>query len=125
MLASTLKLFFRELPEPLIDQTLHDMLAKVVFKSPSEEIKSIKAIMTGQGDAIEIRALQYLLQHLKRVSEEPANKMDARNLATVFSPNLVHSATKARRPESMITEMEYNNVIVEKLITYVYDIFPN
>ena len=50
--------------------------------------------------------------------------MDARNLATVFSPNLVHSEeTGARRPESIMYEMEWNNMLVEKLIVNVDILF--
>ena len=56
--------------------------------------------------------------------ESKENKMDARNMATVFSPNLVHSEeTGARRPESIMYEMEWNNLLVEKLITNVNNIF--
>ena len=53
-----------------------------------------------------------------------ANKMDDRNMATVFSPNLVYSEEiGATRPESIMYEMEWNNLLVEKLITNVNCIF--
>ena len=42
--------------------------------------------------------------------------MNTSNLATVFAPNLVHSAVGSRRPESVMSEIELNNIIVEKLI---------
>ena len=52
------------------------------------------------------------------------NKMDARNMATVFSPNLVHSEeTGARRPESIMYEMEWNNMLVEQLVANVNIVF--
>ena len=64
------------------------------------------------------------MSHLKRVADQKDNKMDAKNLATVFSPNLVHaSITEARRPESIISEMELNNVIIELLISNVDAVF--
>ncbi len=44
-------------------------------------------------------------------------------MATVFSPNLVHSATAARRPESILSEIELNNIIVEKMIAHAERIF--
>lgn len=54
------------------------------------------------------------------------NKMDVHNMATVFSPNLVHSeSTGARRPESIMYEMEWNNRLIEKLIIHVNVIFDN
>ena len=50
--------------------------------------------------------------------------MDARNMATVFSPNLVHSEeTGARRPESIMYEMEWNNMLVEQLVANVNIVF--
>ena len=53
-----------------------------------------------------------------------ANKMDDRNMATVFSPNLVYSEEiGATRPESIMYEMEWNNLLVEKLITNANSIF--
>ena len=54
------------------------------------------------------------------------NKMDVHNMATVFSPNLVHSETpSSRRPESIMYEMEWNNRLIEKLILHVNEIFEN
>ena len=43
-------------------------------------------------------------------------------------PNLfnflqVHSVTQKRRPESIISEMELNNIIVEQLIEFAEDVF--
>ncbi len=50
--------------------------------------------------------------------------MSSDNLAIVFSPNLVHSVTQARRPESLISEMELNNVIIQHLINNAHQVFP-
>lgn len=50
--------------------------------------------------------------------------MNASNLATVFAPNLVHSTMGCRRPESVMSEIELNNIIVEKLIESAESIFP-
>ena len=101
---------------------------------------------------MELRVLKYVLRHMKRMSDEKGNsnykifihifrfklrdiflndvsflienKMDARNLATVFSPNLVHSESSlTKRPESIMYEMEWNNMLVEKLIVNVDLIF--
>ena len=50
--------------------------------------------------------------------------MDARNMATVFSPNLVScESNNPRRPESIMYEMERNNVLVEQMILHVHAIF--
>jgi hypothetical protein len=49
--------------------------------------------------------------------------MNSKKLATVFSPNLVHSKTASRRPESIFSEMEFNNIIVERMIANADKIF--
>ena len=69
--------------------------------------------------------LEYLLIHLRKVADQPAYKMGARNLATVFSPNLVQTIYETRRPESMISEMVLNNIIVELLIQNINEIFKH
>ena len=74
-------------------------------------------------DPLAMHVLGHLMLHLQRVSSHTKNKMDAKNLATVFSPNLVHSTTVARRPESLISEMELNNVVIEHLIVHAKKIF--
>ena len=51
-------------------------------------------------------------------------QMNTSNLATVFAPNLVHSAVGSRRPESVMSEIELNNIIVEKLIENSKSVFP-
>ena len=51
-------------------------------------------------------------------------QMTESNLATVFAPNLVHSVMEHRRPESVISEIEFNNIIVERLIENAGSIFP-
>lgn len=49
--------------------------------------------------------------------------MDVRNLAIVFSPNIVYNCTKESRPEMILMHMEWNNELVDKLLTHVDLIF--
>ena len=54
----------------------------------------------------------------------PDNKMDAHNVAIVFSPNMIgRNKCGNVRPEQMLMEMDWNNTIVEKLIIHVNQIF--
>ena len=58
------------------------------------------------------------------VTHHNSLQMTESNLATVFAPNLVHSVMEHRRPESVISEIEFNNIIVERLIENAGSIFP-
>ena len=85
-----------------------------------QRLWSIVASM-GEEAPIEKEVLCFLFHHLFQVAMEPANMMDFHNLATVFGPTLLHSsaADDTKRPESMFSEMEQNNVMVELLIKHV------
>ncbi len=143
LLASTLKLFFRELPEPLIPKLIRDELYETACKEKNPDkqvsfckqtryvvlftffkiqVKSLRAAVAKMEPTSRL-VLKFLLNHLDRVASVTGNKMGAGNLATVFSPNLVHSITEARRPESIISEIELNNVLVELLISHVHKVF--
>ena len=123
LLASSLKLFFRELPEPLISKETRDALRGLSGRESDLGGKIRKLLEQAVPDTFTRSVMAFLMLHLSRVSKCSKNKMDAKNLATVFSPNLVHSVTTARRPESIIGEMESNNVILEYLILYADKIF--
>jgi hypothetical protein len=43
----------------------------------------------GNLSPVALYTLNYLLVHLRKVADEPLHKMGVKNLATVFSPNLV------------------------------------
>ena len=51
------------------------------------------------------------------------NRMDAHNVAIVLGPNFVYSDTSGNRPEMMLMEMEWTNLLVEKLILHAHEIF--
>lgn len=69
--------------------------------------------------------LKYLLMHLKKIVQHSGvNKMEARNLAIVFGPTLVHAAND--NMVTMVTDMSHQCRIVESLILQVTNtnIFP-
>ena len=51
------------------------------------------------------------------------NRMDVHNLAIVFSPNIVYTTCRTSRPEQILMEMEWNNLVVETLIKHANDLF--
>lgn len=85
--SGVLKLYFRELPEPLIPAVLFQNLAQMLELHDTNE--QFISLLQSCPDANRNTFL-YLLQHLKRVSaREDVNKMSLLNLATVFGPSLL------------------------------------
>eukprot|EP00095_Tigriopus_kingsejongensis_P005231 maker-scaffold1237_size53912-snap-gene-0.8 protein:Tk05231 transcript:maker-scaffold1237_size53912-snap-gene-0.8-mRNA-1 annotation:"rho gtpase-activating protein 12" len=125
LLASALKLFFRELPELLIPREICEKLIPCVkSKDAPQMIKTIQGtIQRGGLDITSQRVLAHLMLHLNAVAANPHNRMDARNLAVVFTPNLVPSVSETRRPESIVSDIMMNYEVVRILIEHAQGIF--
>ncbi|XP_071746419.1 WW domain-containing protein tag-325 isoform X1 [Lepeophtheirus salmonis] len=125
VITSSLKLYIRELPDPLISESKKgDFLEAItnrVHSIPDEDDTSVLDKLKYAVSTLEPGAqilLEYILRHLHFVASfESDNKMGYSNLATVFSPNLIHSSSSIkRRPESLICENELCNYVCERLI---------
>lgn len=93
--AGLMKLFLRELPEPILTFPKYDdFIAAISHTTKWAKVRAIRAVsqtITG----INRNVLLYLLQHLRRVNAKcDINKMHLANLATVFGPTLL------RKPSS-------------------------
>ncbi|KAF7644844.1 hypothetical protein LDENG_00214620 [Lucifuga dentata] len=88
--SGVLKLYFRELPEPLIPTELFQSLARILdVQDFDSRWVSMLSLLQSCPDANRHTFL-YLLHHLQRVSErQNVNKMSLMNLATVFGPSLL------------------------------------
>uniref|UniRef100_UPI003AABE9F5 active breakpoint cluster region-related protein isoform X2 n=1 Tax=Centroberyx gerrardi TaxID=166262 RepID=UPI003AABE9F5 len=89
-IAGTLKLYFRELPEPLLTDRLYPAFMEgIALSDPAAKENCMMHLLRSLPDPNLITFLS-LLEHLKRVAEkEPINKMSLHNLATVFGPTLL------------------------------------
>ncbi|XP_078228385.1 active breakpoint cluster region-related protein isoform X1 [Callithrix jacchus] len=89
-IAGTLKLYFRELPEPLLTDRLYlAFMEGIALSDPAAKENCMMHLLRSLPDPNLITFL-FLLEHLKRVAEkEPINKMSLHNLATVFGPTLL------------------------------------
>uniref|UniRef100_A0AAQ4Q283 BCR activator of RhoGEF and GTPase n=1 Tax=Gasterosteus aculeatus aculeatus TaxID=481459 RepID=A0AAQ4Q283_GASAC len=88
-IAGTLKLYFRELPEPLFTDDLYPTLSDSVAK---ESCMLNLLLSLPEPNLV---TFLFLLDHLKRVAEkEGINKMSLHNLATVFGPTLLRPSEK-------------------------------
>uniref|UniRef100_A0A673BJA1 Breakpoint cluster region protein-like n=1 Tax=Sphaeramia orbicularis TaxID=375764 RepID=A0A673BJA1_9TELE len=94
-IAGTLKLYFRELPEPLFTDELYPNFAGGIALSDSVAKESCMLNLLLSLPEPNLVTFLFLLDHLKRVAEnESANKMSLHNLATVFGPTLLRPSEK-------------------------------
>uniref|UniRef100_A0A3Q2XXX5 Rho GTPase activating protein 12a n=1 Tax=Hippocampus comes TaxID=109280 RepID=A0A3Q2XXX5_HIPCM len=113
-----LKMFFRELPEPLFTYTLfHDFVSAIKIPDYKQRVHAIKELVR-QLPEPNHDTMQALFKHLRKVIEYgEENRMTNQSVAIVFGPTLL-------KPEmetwNMAVHMVYQNQIVE-LILLEYD----
>uniref|UniRef100_A0A6I8RVR1 Rho GTPase-activating protein 29 n=1 Tax=Xenopus tropicalis TaxID=8364 RepID=A0A6I8RVR1_XENTR len=147
-ISNVLKLYLRQLPEPLILFRLYTELIGLAKESQraSEELgvnsssPTLKRLPSGvelnrvilkirdllkQLPTPNYNTLQYLIGHLHRVTEDvEENKMSASNLGIIFGPTLIRPRqTDATISLSSLVDYPYQARIVELLITYYDRIF--
>jgi breakpoint cluster region protein len=84
------KMFFRELPEPLFTNELYPRLVDGIALGEPEAKKRFMASLVQSLPPVNLATMVYLFRHLRKVaSEERVNKMSLNNLSTVFGPNLL------------------------------------
>lgn len=94
-IAGTLKLYFRELPEPLFTDELYPNFAGGIALSDSVAKESCMLNLLLSLPEPNLVTFLFVLDHLKRVAEnESVNKMSLHNLATVFGPTLLRPSEK-------------------------------
>ncbi|KAL5016299.1 hypothetical protein ScPMuIL_005888 [Solemya velum] len=98
-----LKLYFRELPEPLFTDAHYRSFIDAISLSDAEaKEKCLLQLLHSLPDA-NYYTILYLLKHLVKVSRHAAeNKMTLKNLSTIFGPTLLHPAVR----DSMLSVAE-------------------
>ncbi|XP_069507765.1 active breakpoint cluster region-related protein-like [Ambystoma mexicanum] len=94
-IAGTLKLYLRELPEPLLGSELFsDFTQCLDISDPVEKDRRMRVLLNSIPE-FNLHTFLFLLEHLKRVAcKEAVNKMTLYNLATVFGPTLLRPPQK-------------------------------
>uniref|UniRef100_A0A672L3N9 Rho GTPase activating protein 9 n=1 Tax=Sinocyclocheilus grahami TaxID=75366 RepID=A0A672L3N9_SINGR len=121
VITGALKLFFRELPEPLVPYGFfHDVVETVKLSDYLDKVDRLKLLVLSMPPHNQ-HTLQHVIQHLRRVMERSdSNRMTTQNIGIVFGPTLM-------RPENesgnMAINMVYQNQAVELLLSEYQQIF--
>jgi len=113
--ASALKLYLRELPEPVFPFSLYNDFISAARVSGYEESYAQLQPLLDRLPSHNRLTLYAILEHLAKVgSYEPQNKMSTQNLAVIFGPTLI-------RPRSedihlLVGNSEFHCRIVEILL---------
>ncbi|CAH1232843.1 ABR [Branchiostoma lanceolatum] len=101
--AGVLKLYFRELPEPLFTNELyHSFADSLALADPDAKERSMLSLFHELPEVNHATAL-HMMRHLRRVAEkQEVNKMNINNLSTVFGPTLL-------RPSETNSPMEMSS----------------
>ncbi|CAJ1072605.1 rho GTPase-activating protein 29-like [Xyrichtys novacula] len=148
-ISNVLKLYLRQLPEPLILYRYYNDfigLAKECQRVIVEEADKSQSPQTGEkkGPSVQLnrvifkirdllrqlppanyRTLRYLVAHLNRVTEQAEeNKMTASNLGIIFGPTLVKPRqTDAEVSLSSLVDYPYQALMVELLVRHFKTVF--
>ncbi|KAM6038983.1 rho GTPase-activating protein 9 [Chlamydotis macqueenii] len=122
VVTGALKLFFRELPEPLVPYRLFDPFIEAVkLPDPQEQVERVAELVQSLPPA-NYATLHYLLAHLCRVMERvDVNRMTRQNIGIVFGPTLLRPE---REPGSLAAGMAQQNQAVELLLAHFDRVFP-
>uniref|UniRef100_UPI0037E81826 rho GTPase-activating protein 29-like isoform X1 n=2 Tax=Semicossyphus pulcher TaxID=241346 RepID=UPI0037E81826 len=150
-ISNVLKLYLRQLPEPLIQYRYYNDfigLAKECQRVIVEESDKTQSVQTGEkrGPSVQLnrvifkirdllrqlpttnyKTLRFLIAHLNRVSEQAEeNKMTASNLGIIFGPTLVKPRqTDAEVSLSSLVDYPYQALMVELLVRHFQTVFDS
>ncbi|GAB0095273.1 GTPase-activating protein CdGAPr [Sergentomyia squamirostris] len=123
--SSLLKMYFRELPNPLCTYQLYDKFVEAI-QSPEEGEDKLN-IMRKTVQKLpppHYRTLKYLATHLHNVSKHSERTgMTDRNLAIVWAPNLLRSPSLESGGVAALRGVGVQAVVTEYLITNSEQIF--
>ncbi|XP_074508394.1 rho GTPase-activating protein 12-like isoform X12 [Sebastes fasciatus] len=116
-----LKMYFRELPEPLFTFALfHDFISAIKISDYKQRVQSIKDLVR-QLPKPNHDTMQTLFKHLRKVIDYgEENRMTTQSVAIVFGPTLLRPETETW---NIAVHMVYQNQIVELILLEYENIF--
>ncbi|XP_052000363.1 rho GTPase-activating protein 33-like isoform X1 [Xyrauchen texanus] len=126
---SLCKLYFRELPNPLLTYQLYDKFAECMGEMTDEERMVKVHDVIQQLPPPHYRTLEYLIRHLARLATcSGETNMHVKNLAIVWAPNLLRSKEIEEAGLSgadPFKEVRIQSVVVEFLLSNVEVLFSD
>lgn len=118
MIASTLKLYLRDLPEPLLTHELYNKWVRAMNIPEESRLTEVQNILKELPPANKDN-LTYLIHFLAKLAKHPENKMPTSNIAIVVAPNLLW-----KEKNMDMGNCTTFNLIVELFISKVDVLFP-
>ncbi|XP_067402149.1 rho GTPase-activating protein 31 isoform X2 [Emydura macquarii macquarii] len=126
---SLCKLYFRELPNPLLTYELYKKFTEAVSHCPEEEQLARIQNVIQELPPSHYRTLEYLIKHLTHLASfSNMTNMHTRNLALVWAPNLLRSKeieAVGCNGDAAFLEVRVQQLVIEFILNHVDQIFNN
>ncbi|CAN2389831.1 SH3 domain binding [Pristimantis euphronides] len=121
VITGALKLFFRELPEPLFPYSHFDQFVEAIkLSDQNHKIRCLKELVLSL-PLPNLGTMKLLFSHLCSVIDhKDANRMSIQSVAIVFGPTLLKPELEG---SNIAMNMVYQNQIVEQMLTHYRFIF--
>ncbi|KIK71391.1 hypothetical protein GYMLUDRAFT_254611 [Collybiopsis luxurians FD-317 M1] len=124
--ASLIKLYLRELPEPVFRFSLQDRIQHTedIAEHQSKGFALLRSKMR-RLPAVHYATLKVLLEHLARVAANyERNKMDSKNLAIVFA-GVIFGEDEIPKAGDLLSLQTWNDTLMEDLINNAHILFSD
>ncbi|NXI37867.1 RHG31 protein, partial [Galbula dea] len=126
---SLCKLYFRELPNPLLTYELYKKFTEAVSRFPEDEQLARIQNVIQELPPSHYRTLEYLIKHLTHLASfSNMTNMHTRNLALVWAPNLLRSKeieAVGCNGDAAFLEVRVQQLVIEFILNHVDQIFTN
>lgn len=114
-----MKQFFRQLPEPLLTNHLHDCFVKTQrLDEEGDQVEAVLLLCLLLPIA-HLTTLQFIMRFLAKVAScSQQSKMGTNNLAIVLTPNLIHSAKKEGNCPASEKQLKEQTAVIDLLLRH-------
>ncbi|KDR67998.1 hypothetical protein GALMADRAFT_257554 [Galerina marginata CBS 339.88] len=122
--SSVLKMWLRELPVPLMTDSLHQGFIEAA-KIENDRLRHIRLHeRVNELPDPNYATLKYFLGHLHRINQHSAeNSMSMQNLAIVFGPTLFGQQASINGQGGVMVDQSFQNTAIEMILNHYTDIF--